>query len=169
MNAIAWLTIAAGLALAGCATDGDGDDAPRETPPGAARMVGRVASLHLGEGFVLIETSGPRTLEQGLLLSTVGDGGETSTLVVSGERMGRHAAADFKSGDVAVGHAVFARPIGAGGESAPGDGATPTGDGTPGDGTADPLPSPEGTAGGREAREHAGNPPENGAEGPPTR
>jgi hypothetical protein len=165
MNAIAWLTIGAGLALAGCAASGDGDEAPRETPPSAARMVGRVASLHLGEGFVLIETSGRRTLEQGLLLSTVGDAGETSTLVVSGERMGRYAAADFKTGDVALGHAVYARPIGESADPAPGES---TGE-TPDAGTAGPLPSPESAAGDPEAREDAENPPENSAEAPSNR
>lgn len=77
----------------------------------APRLVGRIASVHATEGFALVEGFGSLKLVAGLLLSSRGDEERTATLVVSGERLGRFAAADLKSGDVAVGDAVYARPI----------------------------------------------------------
>lgn len=109
MKRIRWWWLGGLLAAAGCA--GSGEDGEAEASPTAARVVGRVASLHLDEGFVLIETTGGGALGQGLLLSTLGTNGASATLVVSGERMGRYAAADFKSGDVAVGDAAYGRPL----------------------------------------------------------
>lgn len=64
-----------------------------------------------------MEGFGSLKLGEGLLLSTRGQEERTATLVVSGERLGRFAAADLKAGDVAVGDAVYARPIMAEGPS----------------------------------------------------
>lgn len=88
---------------------GEEDDEPiSKTAP---RLVGRVASIHEAEGFVLVESFRSMTLGEGLLLSTRGDEGRLATLVVSGERMGRFAAADLKSGNLTVGDEVYARPM----------------------------------------------------------
>jgi len=77
----------------------------------APRLVGRVASIHEAEGFVLVENFRSISLGEGLLLSTRGAEGRAATLVVSGERMGRYAAADMKSGNLEVGDEVYARPL----------------------------------------------------------
>lgn len=100
------------MALSGC---GAGDeDGPDPSSPGAPRLVGRIASVHEKEGFALVENFGNLKLGEGLLLSTRGSDERTATLVVSGERLGRFAAADLKSGDVAAGDSVYARPMSAG-------------------------------------------------------
>ena len=94
--------------LAGCAGAGDRDEKPE--PESIQRpLMGRVASLHLDEGFVLVETFGQWTLTQGTRLLTLGNEGRSATLVISGERMGRYAAADVKAGELAVGDAVMLR------------------------------------------------------------
>jgi hypothetical protein len=91
---------------------GVGEDEEPEAPATTApRLVGRIASVHRSEGFALVENLGNLKLEQGLLLSTRGEERRTATLVVSGERLERFAAADIKSGDVSVGDAVYARPL----------------------------------------------------------
>ncbi len=107
------------LALAalstGCAWSGEEEEEPeKEASASSARLIGRVASIHEGPGFVLIEGYGRQAPGEGLLLSSVGEDGRTASLMASGERMGRFAAADLKSGEVRVGDLVFGRPLGTG-------------------------------------------------------
>ncbi|GAA5477624.1 hypothetical protein [Haloferula helveola] len=97
------------LLTAGCGLFGS-DDEPEESPT-AAKLVGRVASVHEADGFVLVQGFDDLKLGDGLLLSARGEGEQTATLVVTGERMGRYTAADLKSGSVSVGDSVYARPI----------------------------------------------------------
>lgn len=110
-----WAALGAALVLSGCGLDSDAgkDEAEEEeeASPTAVRLVGRVVSVHETEGFALVERLGAREFGRGLILSTTGPGGRTATLVASGEQLGRHAAADLKSGDVAAGDAVYARPL----------------------------------------------------------
>lgn len=103
-----WLGIGVMGLLAGCA--GEEEAAEPEPTRSAPRLVGRVASLHAGEGFALIESYGDWRLGEGLLLSSVGDEGQTGTLVTSGERLGRYHAADLKAGRVGVGDLIYSRP-----------------------------------------------------------
>lgn len=87
-----------------------------EEPPAAKsetrpELVGRVASVPSGGDFVLIEAYGPWRVPEGGLLSAVGSEGRTSNLVVTGEKLGRHAAADVRSGVAKVGDSVYYRPV----------------------------------------------------------
>ena len=87
-----------------------------EEPPAAKsetrpELVGRVASVPSSGDFVLIEAYGPWRVPEGGLLSAVGSEGRTSNLVVTGEKLGRHAAADVRSGVAKVGDSVYYRPI----------------------------------------------------------
>lgn len=93
----------------GCA--GVNKNKTEEVEPTLTPVIGRVASLHLDDGFVLVETFGQWTYTQGIRLSSMGDEGRAATLVVSGERMGRYAAADVKAGEIEVGDAVMLRPM----------------------------------------------------------
>jgi hypothetical protein len=76
------------------------------------RLVGRIALVPRGGGFVLIESYGPWRVPEGGLLSSVGTEGRTSNLVVTGEKLGQHAAADLRSGLAKVGDSVYYRPLG---------------------------------------------------------
>ena len=105
-----WITVVAAFSMAACGWFGE-EEEEKEVSKTAPRLVGRVASIHESEGFVLIENFGSLTLGEGLLLSTRGGDGRAATLVVSGERMGRYAAADMKSGILEVGDEVYARPL----------------------------------------------------------
>ena len=92
---------------------GDKDEEEKPKPASAPKLVGRVASINEKDRFVLIEGYGEWNLGEGLLLSSFGGDNERSaTLTVSGERMGRFAAADWKSGEVKVGDQVYSRPLG---------------------------------------------------------
>ena len=99
----------AALTLVSCGTS----DEPEEqvSPSNTPKLVGRVASVNLSDGFVLIEGYGEVVLGRDLLLTTVGDEGRAATLSVSGERMGQFAAADIKAGEIKAGDAVYARPL----------------------------------------------------------
>jgi hypothetical protein len=50
-------------------------------------------------------------MAEGGLLSSIGSAGRTASLVVTGEKLGKHAAADIRSGAVEVGDPVYHRPI----------------------------------------------------------
>lgn len=82
-----------------------------EKPTTVARMVGRVASIHESDGFVLVEGFGDTRLGDGLLLTTKGPMGRTASLMVTGEKLGRYSAADIKAGELEVGDAVYAQPF----------------------------------------------------------
>lgn len=105
------LTAAFALAtLPSCSLPEEGKGAPAmsETRP---RLVGRIASIPAGGEFVLIESYGPWRVPEGGSLSGVGVDGRSSSLVVTGERLGRHVAADLRSGDANVGDPVYYRPL----------------------------------------------------------
>lgn len=77
-----------------------------------SRLVGRIASVPTGEDFVLIESYGPWRVPDGGLLSGIGTEGRSSNLVVTGEKLGQHVAADIRSGVAKVGDSVYYRPLG---------------------------------------------------------
>ncbi len=101
------------LLVLGCASCGSADSEEDAEPASATRprLVGKVASVHRGDDFVLVETFGEVQLGRDLLLTTHGPEGRAGSLKVSGERLGRFAAADIHGGTVAVGDAVYARPM----------------------------------------------------------
>ncbi|MEM1082893.1 MAG: hypothetical protein AAGI48_02130 [Verrucomicrobiota bacterium] len=112
MNWFRLAMLACLIALPGCGFFGDDVEEPEATAPTAPRLVGRIASVNEAQRFVLVEGFGEWRLGEGLLLSSVGPASErTASLIASGERMGRFAAADWKSGDVQVGDQVYARPL----------------------------------------------------------
>jgi len=127
-----WIALAAGAALiASCGLGEGGDEEEAKPSPSAPKLVGRVATVHSTEGFVLVEGYGDHTLGEGLVLSGLGADGRTSSLRVTGERMGRFAAADLQSGEVRVGDVVYARVLDFPEEAeAPAERASP-GDGSP--------------------------------------
>ncbi|MFC7337230.1 hypothetical protein ACFQY0_08575 [Haloferula chungangensis] len=104
---LAWL-----LTLVSCGLgDGEGEE-EKEVSATAPRLVGQIASINEGQRFVLVEGYGEWKLGEGLLLSSFGGQNERSaTLIVSGERMGRYTAADWKSGELKLGDQVYARPL----------------------------------------------------------
>ncbi len=116
-----WLAMAGVLCLAGCAgTDGG----KKEEPKARAELVGRVASVPTGRGFVLIQSYGTWAVPTGEPVFSCGDcetgeeEGRLANLLASGERMGQFVAADVRSGSVEVGDAVYYRPE-KGGENPP--------------------------------------------------
>ena len=102
------------LALAGlsssCSLFKDEEEKPAESPTKPS-LVGRVASVQEGSGFVLIESYGPWRVPDGGLLSGIGSEGRTSNLVATGEKLGQFSAADIRSGVAKVGDSVYYRPI----------------------------------------------------------
>jgi hypothetical protein len=74
------------------------------------QLVGRVASIPSGGGFALIEAYGAWHLPTGGILTSVGEG-RGATLTVSGEKLGRFAAADIKAGTLQPGDMVYYRII----------------------------------------------------------
>lgn len=95
------------LALSACGWFSEEESEPEPEGP---RLVGRVASVHGEDGFVLVQGFDDLKLGEGLILTTRGEEDRAASLVVTGERAGRYAAADVKGGTVEVGDAVFARP-----------------------------------------------------------
>lgn len=106
---LAWLLIMVSCGFFG----GKKKDEEKENSVATApKLVGRIASINEKQGFVLVEGYGDWRLGDDLLLSSFGGENERSaTLMVSGERMGRYTAADWKSGEVKVGDQVYARPL----------------------------------------------------------
>lgn len=104
----------------------DENGAPAPVSEGTPRLVGRVASIPAGADFLLIEAYGPWRVPEGGLLLAVGSEGRTANLVATGEELGRHVAADVRSGEAKVGDSVYYRPIkdseGPSGESSPASG-----------------------------------------------
>ncbi len=101
----------AGL-LSGCGGFGGAEEKePEEESRTAPRLVGTIASVPRDQGFVLVEGFGEWRLGEGLLLSSVGEQERRASLKITGERMGRYAAADILSGQVESGDRVYARPM----------------------------------------------------------
>lgn len=113
---VGWL-----LAVVSCGLFGEKEEEDELGPEAASapKLIGRIASINEPQRFVLIEGYGEWKLGEGLLLSSFGGENERSgSLIASGERMGRYAAADWKSGQLEVGDLVYARPLGANVEAA---------------------------------------------------
>jgi hypothetical protein len=98
------------IGLSSCALFQDDEEEPEknDTKPS---LVGRIASVPAGSGFVLIEAYGPWKVPDGGLLSGIGTEGRTSNLVSTGEKLGQFSAADIRSGVAKVGDSVYYRPI----------------------------------------------------------
>ena len=91
----------------------NGDDEQPVESESAPRLVGRIDSVSAEKDFVLIESYGPWRVAEGSVLTGSGDEGRTCNLVVTGEKLGQHAAADIRSGVAKVGDSVYYRPLGA--------------------------------------------------------
>ena len=83
------------------------------------RVVGEIVSVHAAEKFVLIKRYaqaggfGPATL-----VASLGSGGGTCSLVLTGEQLGRYYAADIQEGTPSEGDVVVIRQF-SGGVEAP--------------------------------------------------
>lgn len=94
---------------AGPGSGGRGEDG--EAPGiSAMRVVGEIASVHPNEKFVLIK----RYFQgggfgEGTLIASVSPGGVTSSLVLTGETLGRYHAADIQEGSPSNGDVVVVR------------------------------------------------------------
>lgn len=99
------------LLLSSCSFFEDRAEEPAE-PESKPRLVGRVALVPSRENFVLIESYGTWRVPEGGLLSGIGTEGRTSNLVVTGEKLGQHIAADIRLGVAKVGDAVYYRSLG---------------------------------------------------------
>lgn len=109
MRCSLWNLVTMGM-LASCALPKKTEE--REVAPETRpRLVGRIAAVPAGMGFVLVESYGPWRVPEGGLLSGLGEEGRSSSLIVTGERLGRHLAADVRSGEVVVGDSVYYRPV----------------------------------------------------------
>ncbi len=98
---------AAALGLAACATEPEEEESGSV---GRVELVGRVASVPPGRDFVLIQSFGEWRVADGTILTTRGADERTGSLLVTGEKLGQFAAADIRSGEVAVGDAVMRLP-----------------------------------------------------------
>lgn len=110
MNPMRPLLLLAFLGLSSCALFQDDEKEPEKSDTRPS-LVGRIASVPEGSGFVLIESYGPWKVPEGGLLSGVGTEGRTSNLVSTGEKLGQFSAADIRSGVAKVGDSVYYRPI----------------------------------------------------------
>jgi len=72
-------------------------------------LVGRVASLPADKSFVLIESYGKWNISSNTILTTRGPENRSANLLVTGEKLGQFAAADLKSGTLAVGDGVYSQ------------------------------------------------------------
>ncbi|MBB08533.1 MAG: hypothetical protein CMN03_09745 [Roseibacillus sp.] len=94
---------------AGPGSGGRGEDG--EAPGiSSMRVVGEIASVHPNEKFVLIK----RYFQgggfgEGTLIASVSPGGVTSSLVLTGETLGRYHAADIQEGSPSNGDVVVVR------------------------------------------------------------
>ena len=76
------------------------------------RVVGEIVSVHAEEGFVLIRRHAQGGgFGKGNLIASVSPGGETASLVMTGERLGRFHAADVQEGTPTKGDMVFVRRL----------------------------------------------------------
>ena len=94
---------------AGPGSGGRGEDG-EEPGISSMRVVGEIASVHPNEKFVLIK----RYFQgggfgEGTLIASVSPGGVTSSLVLTGETLGRYHAADIQEGSPSNGDVVVVR------------------------------------------------------------
>lgn len=107
--------LACTVLVAACAssTKMGGDERIEESdarPVTAPTLVGRVASVPRGSGFLLIESYGEWSIADGTVLIARGMDDRSANLRVTGERLGRYAAADIQAGEAAEGDSVFLLP-----------------------------------------------------------
>ncbi|MBK1830728.1 hypothetical protein JIN77_08325 [Verrucomicrobiaceae bacterium R5-34] len=74
------------------------------------RLAGRIQSVNMDSKFVLIRRYGGWHVDEGEIVESRG-GNRTANLRPTGEKLGEHIAADIRSGDAAVGDAVYIRRI----------------------------------------------------------
>ncbi|HSP43080.1 MAG TPA: hypothetical protein VLO11_09430 [Luteolibacter sp.] len=86
--------------------EADSGEKERE-PVKGPELVGRIASVSSDRRFVLIQSYGPWKRAAGAILTARGEDDRVANLLVTGESMGRFAAADIQSGTVATGDAVY--------------------------------------------------------------
>jgi len=174
VKTVAWAMVAGLGLLAGCATTKD-DDGKKKKPKARAVLVGRVASVPTGRGFVLIQSYGAWAVPGGATVFSCGDceagqgdgeEGRLANLLPSGEKMGQFVAADVRSGQVAVGDAVYYRPE-APSKKPPSEGAESGGQAPPEQRKTDPSepePTPkqggEKPSNGSKTAQNAENPPD---------
>jgi hypothetical protein len=110
MKSARWFLIPMMFALGACslfdreeADSGEKEPEPAKGP----ELVGRIASVSPDRRFVLIQSYGPWEREAGAILTARGEDDRVANLLVTGESMGRFAAADIQSGTVATGDAVY--------------------------------------------------------------
>ncbi len=113
MKRAAILALSSLLALfvVSCADDEDDKPIPIDKtgatiPP---KLVGRIASVPSDKRFVLIQSYGDWKIGADTILTTRGPDERTANLLVTGEALGQHAAADLQSGALDVGDAVYSR------------------------------------------------------------
>ena len=75
------------------------------------RSVGEIASVHTGEGFVLIRRFAQGRFGTGDLVASFNPDGTTSSLRLTGERLGRFNAADIQEGTPRKGDVVILRRL----------------------------------------------------------
>ncbi len=111
-----------GLLGGGSRDDGEkgqeGKDEAERAEPASVRVVGEIASVHPGEGFVLIRRHARAYFGEGNTLASLGPDGGTASLQLTGERLGRFLAADIREGTPAKGDLVIVRTLPEGSEAA---------------------------------------------------
>ena len=75
------------------------------------KLVARVASVHAEEGYALIQRYGRLNLGDDAILYTLSVDGVTSSLKVTGEKLGQFVAVDIVSGELNIGDAVYLRDL----------------------------------------------------------
>ncbi len=75
------------------------------------RLVARVASIHLKEGYTLMQRYGRLKVGDSAILYSMSASGEVANLKVTGERLGQFLAADIISGTPSIGDAIYLRNI----------------------------------------------------------
>lgn len=87
------------------------DKTPARPASTAPALIGRIASVPQAQGFALIQSYGPWKAAIGTILTTRGPEQRSANLRVTGESLGRFAAADIQSGSVEVGDAVYSHHL----------------------------------------------------------
>ena len=105
------LTIA--LLIAACSPTPIVPTQKEEKKPAVAapQLVGRIATVPPDKRFVLVQSYGPWKVGSGSVLTTRGADNRAANLRTTGETMGDFAAADFQSGSLHVGDAVYFQPF----------------------------------------------------------
>ena len=88
------------------------ESAEKKVEQAPVRVVGEIVSVHAEEGFVLIRRySQSGGFGKGNLIASLSPGGATSSLAITGERLGRFHAADIEEGTPSKGDVVVSRRL----------------------------------------------------------